>query len=130
MYEPKKKQRGGCFSIPWGTLGASLLGNVILRKGVIPAGNGVIKDGNGLKKERMLKVTSPSQQHNFIALVVITLQKKSKDFSWKKYNKNIKVKAYDLIMCGYFVDTLDLLTSCSKLKPSQTLQIYSCHLIL
>ena len=47
-----KQQRGGFLSIPWGTLGASLLGNVIPGKGVIPAGNGVIRGGNGLKKKK------------------------------------------------------------------------------
>ena len=36
----------------------------------------------------------------------------------------MKVKAYDLIMCGYFVDTLDLLTSCSKVKSSDSTNLF------
>ena len=48
-----KEQRGGFLSMPLGTLGASLLGNLLTRKGIIRAGEGkgIIRAGEGSKKK-------------------------------------------------------------------------------
>ena len=40
-----KKQKGGFLSLLLGTLGASLLGNLLTRKGTIRAGEGTIRAG-------------------------------------------------------------------------------------
>ena len=49
-----KEQRGGFLSMLLGTLGASLLGDILSKglsdKGVIRAGEGAIRDGYGSKK--------------------------------------------------------------------------------
>ena len=55
-----KKQRGGFLSMLLGTLGASLLGDVLLKglsyKGVIRAGEGTIRAGYGSKRPSLKKV--------------------------------------------------------------------------
>ena len=45
-----KKQKGGFFSLLLGTLGASLLGNILAGKGVIRAAEGTVRVGYGSKK--------------------------------------------------------------------------------
>ena len=46
-----KEQRGGFLSMLLGTLGASLLGNLLTgRKGIVRASEGVIRAGEGVKK--------------------------------------------------------------------------------
>ena len=46
-----KEQRGGFLSMLHGTLGASLLGNLLTGgKGTVRAGEGVIRAGEGVKK--------------------------------------------------------------------------------
>ena len=46
-----KEQRGGFLSMLHGTLGASLLGNLLTGgKGIVRAGEGVIRAGEGVKK--------------------------------------------------------------------------------
>ena len=45
-----KEQKGGFLSILLGTLGASLLGNMLAGRGVIRAGEGTIRAGYGSKK--------------------------------------------------------------------------------
>ena len=46
-----KEQRGGFLSMLLGTLGASLLGNLLTgRKGIVRAGEGVVRAGEGVKK--------------------------------------------------------------------------------
>ena len=45
-----KEQRGGFLSMLLGTLGASLLGNILAGKGINRAGEGVIRAGYGNKK--------------------------------------------------------------------------------
>ena len=48
-----KEQRGGFLSILLGTLGASLLGNLLTGgKGIVRAGEGVIRAGEGVKKKK------------------------------------------------------------------------------
>ena len=42
-----KEQRGGFLSMPLGTLGASLLGNLLTRKGIMRAGDGIVRAGEG-----------------------------------------------------------------------------------
>ena len=49
-----KEQRGGFLSMPLGTLGASLLGNLLTGKGIIRAGEekGIVRAGEGNKKKQ------------------------------------------------------------------------------
>ena len=44
-----KEQRGGFLSMLLGTLGASLLGNMLAGKGVVRAGQGTVRVGYGSK---------------------------------------------------------------------------------
>ena len=46
-----KEQRGGFFSMLLGTLGASLLANILTGKGINRAGEGVIRAGYGNKRQ-------------------------------------------------------------------------------
>ena len=46
-----KEQRGGFLSMLLETLGASLLGNLLTRKGIIRAGDGIVRAGEGSKKD-------------------------------------------------------------------------------
>ena len=46
-----KEQRGGFLSMLLGTLGASLLGNLLTGgKGIVCAGKGIVRAGEGVKK--------------------------------------------------------------------------------
>ena len=46
-----KEQKGGFLSMLLGTLGASLLGNLLTGgKGIMRAGNGIVRSGSGSKK--------------------------------------------------------------------------------
>ena len=45
-----KEQRAGFLSILLGTLGASLLGNLLTGKGMMIAGDGIVRAGEGSKK--------------------------------------------------------------------------------
>ena len=45
-----KEQRGGFLSMLLGTLGASLLGNILAGKGINRAGEGIVRAGYGNKK--------------------------------------------------------------------------------
>ena len=45
-----KEQKGGFLSMLLGTLGASLLGNILIGKGINRAGEGVVIAGYGKKK--------------------------------------------------------------------------------
>ena len=45
-----KEQRGGFFGMLLGTLGASLLGNLLSGKGLARAGEGIVRAGEGVKK--------------------------------------------------------------------------------
>ena len=53
-----KEQKGGFLSILLGTLGASLLGNILAGKGINRAGEGVIRVGYGNKKGKKKKTTT------------------------------------------------------------------------
>ena len=46
-----KEQRGGFLSMLLGTLGTSLLGNILAGKGINRAGEGVIRAGYGNKRQ-------------------------------------------------------------------------------
>ena len=48
-----KEQKGGFLSMLLGTLGASLLGNILAGKGVNRAGEGVVRAGYGNKNNKM-----------------------------------------------------------------------------
>ena len=52
-----KEQRGGCLSMSLGTLGASLLGNLLTGKGMMRAGEGIVTGGEGAKKKTKFAVT-------------------------------------------------------------------------
>ena len=45
-----KEQKGGFLSVLFGTLGASLLGNIITSRGTITTGEGRIRAGYGSKR--------------------------------------------------------------------------------
>ena len=45
-----KEQNGGCLSMLLGTLGASLLGNLLTGRGLYRTGHGMYKTGQGFKK--------------------------------------------------------------------------------
>ena len=48
-----KEQRGGFLSMLLGTLGASLLGNLLTGgKGIMRAGDGIVRAGSGSKKKK------------------------------------------------------------------------------
>ena len=46
-----KEQRGGFLSMLLGTLGASLLGNLLTGKGIMRTGEGIVRAGEGNKKK-------------------------------------------------------------------------------
>ena len=46
-----KEQKGGFLSMLLGTLGASLLGNLLTGKGTVRAGEGTVRAGEGIKKK-------------------------------------------------------------------------------
>ena len=48
-----KEQKGGFLSMLLGTLGASLLGNLLTGKGMYRAGQGMYRTGQGLKKKSL-----------------------------------------------------------------------------
>ena len=50
-----KEQRGGFLSMLLGTLGASLLGDILSSKGVTRAGEGTIRAGYGSKRPSLKK---------------------------------------------------------------------------
>ena len=50
-----KEQKGAFLSMLLGTLGASLLGNMLVGKGVIRAGEGTARVGYGSKKSSLKK---------------------------------------------------------------------------
>ena len=45
-----KEEKGGFLSMLLGTLGASLIGNLLIGKGAVTAGEGNIRAGEGMKK--------------------------------------------------------------------------------
>ena len=47
-----KEQRGGFLSMLLGTLGASLLGNLLTEKGIMRTGDGIVRAGEGSKKKK------------------------------------------------------------------------------
>ena len=55
-----KEQRGGFLSMLLGTLGASLLGNLLTGKGIIRADDGIVRAGEGSKKNPKFTVTFSS----------------------------------------------------------------------
>ena len=56
-----KEQRGGFLSMLLGTLGASLLGNLLTGgKGIMRAGDGIVRAGSGSKKKTKFAVTFSS----------------------------------------------------------------------
>ena len=56
-----KEQRGGFLSMLLGTLGASLLGNLLTgEKGILRAGDGIVRAGSGSKKTPKFTVTFSS----------------------------------------------------------------------
>ena len=50
-----KEQKGGFLSMLLGTLGASLLGNILTGKGINRAGEGIVRAGYGNKKGQKTK---------------------------------------------------------------------------
>ena len=59
-----KEQRGGFLSMLLGTLGASLLGDILSGKGVIRAGEGTIRAGYGSKRPSLKSFDSSITSFN------------------------------------------------------------------
>ena len=55
-----KEQRGGFLSMLLGTLGASLLDNLLTGKGIMRAGDGIVGAGEGSKKKTKFAITFSS----------------------------------------------------------------------
>ena len=55
-----KEQRGGFLSMLLGTLGASLLGNLLTGKGIMRAGDGIVLAGSGSEKSPKFTITISS----------------------------------------------------------------------
>ena len=55
-----KEQRGGFLSMLLGTLGASLLGNLLTGKGIMRAGDGIVRADEGSKKKTKFGITFSS----------------------------------------------------------------------
>ena len=54
-----REQKGGFLSMLLGTLGASLLGNLLSGgKGIVCAGQGIVRAGEGVKKQKIINTTS------------------------------------------------------------------------
>ena len=49
----QKNKKGGFLSILLGTLGASLLGNLVTGKGTVSSGKGTVRAGEGIKKKML-----------------------------------------------------------------------------
>ena len=49
-----KEQKGGFLSMLLGTLGASLLANLLTGKGIVRAGKGTVREGEGIKKKALM----------------------------------------------------------------------------
>ena len=56
-----KEQKGGFLSMLLGTLGASLLGNILAGKGMNRAGEGIVSAGYGNKKGKVVIAKSQGQ---------------------------------------------------------------------
>ena len=52
-----KEQRGGFLCMLLGTLGASLLGNLLTGKGIVRAADGIVRAGEGSRSKKKLKFT-------------------------------------------------------------------------
>ena len=55
-----KEQRGRFLSMLLGTLGASLLGNLLTGKGIMRVGDGIVRAGQGSKKKTKFAITFSS----------------------------------------------------------------------
>ena len=66
-----KEQKGGFLSMLLGTLGASLLGNILSRKGIVRAGSGnkkgkgIVRAGSGNKKGKGIVRAGTGKQWDF-----------------------------------------------------------------
>ena len=64
-----KEQKGGFLSMLLGTLGASLLGNLLAGKGIVRAGSGnkkgIVTAGSGNKKEKGIVRAGSGKQWDF-----------------------------------------------------------------
>ena len=66
-----KEQKGGFLSMLLSTLGASLLGNLLVGKGIVRAGsgnkkgNGIVRAGSGNKKEKRIARAGTVKQWDF-----------------------------------------------------------------
>ena len=54
MKQKNKKEDVIIFSMLLGTLGASLLGNLLTRKGIVRAGEGIVRAGYGFSIKKKL----------------------------------------------------------------------------
>ena len=60
-----KEQRGGFLSMLLGTLGASLLGNLLIGKGLARAGKGIVRAGEGVKNNPKIQFDAISSINKY-----------------------------------------------------------------
>ena len=60
-----EEQRGGFLSMLLGTLGASLLGNLLSGKGLACAGQGIVRAGEGVKKNPKIQFDAMSSINKY-----------------------------------------------------------------
>ena len=60
-----KEQRGGFLSMLLGTLGASLLGNLLSGKGLAHAAEGIVRAGEGIKTKRKIQFDAISSINKY-----------------------------------------------------------------
>ena len=61
----RKEQKGGFLSMLLGTLGSSLLGNLLSGKGTVRAGEGIVRAGYGSSIKRKKALIAPHPLKNF-----------------------------------------------------------------
>ena len=113
-----KEQRGGFLSMLLGTVGASLLGNLLTGKGIMRARDGIVRagEGSGSKKKTKFATIKYTLGTHWVSLFVkpkytvyfdsFGVEHIPKEIN--KFNNNdieskiFRIQAHNSIMCGYF----------------------------
>ena len=97
-----KEQKGRFLSMLLGTLGASLLGNLLTGKDTIRAGEGTITAGQDFLCDLILQqILKYKSIIKMMRLAQLTLKALELNIFSKETNI-YKIQAYNSIMCGYF----------------------------
>ena len=102
-----KEQKGGFLSMLLGTLGASLLGNLLSGgKGIMRAAEGIVRAGEGSYFDSFGIEHIPKEINKFInngTTKSSCLKRTADPSALARIKSNIfRIQAYDSIMCGYF----------------------------